>query len=251
MGNCSYVGTLTRGLRRPKSRTAAAYAVRRGSAVVPRSLPERLRLAPWPQDETAVSGAPSAEWVVKKETLPSASRMASSTSARSRMPCWRAVARRSDSVKRCCRGRCREESAVAEDDQRLAADDRPGPGEPPLQPGKSDGHQGEDRDGEDAGGDRVVLLGDRLLDQVSHGDVQEQLEGAELAQSRAPDSTVTAHRNTNITLARITISTVASPPGLGQSRHQPSPIVHGDHRGAAVDHRHRVAERPCWLAGWM
>ena len=64
---------------------------------------------------------------------------------------------------------------------------------------QGDGQQGEDADREKRGGERVVLLGHGLLDEVAHRHVDEQLERGDLGEAGPADDRVTSQRNVNTT----------------------------------------------------
>ena len=124
---------------------------------------------------------------MKKEILPSASSTARSTSPRRRMPCCRAAATRSVSESRCRRAAASRMAPSRITTTAVPLTSPRTPGEAPLHVGQRDGQQREDADRQHAPGDREVLLGHRLLDQVAHGDVEQQLEGAELAERGPAD----------------------------------------------------------------
>lgn len=77
--------------------------------------------------------------------------------------------------------------APGDDDDGSARDDRVEATGSRVEPGEDDREAGHRADGEDRSGDRGVLACDALLDEVAHGDEDDELERAELAESRAAD----------------------------------------------------------------
>ena len=73
------------------------------------------------------------------------------------------------------------------DHDRDAVNRRPGAWPTRVHPGQQNGEQREYADRQHAGGERVVLLRDRLLYEVAHGDEEQKLERAQLTQCGAPD----------------------------------------------------------------
>ena len=101
------------------------------------------------------------------------------------MPRWRAASRTSSSGQPLDGERALDRLTVLDDHERDAVDERPDAAGAPRHVRQQGDPEGERRCGEDRAGERVVLLGDALLDDVAEGDQQEQLERREVGE-RAP-----------------------------------------------------------------
>ena len=185
------------------------------------------------------------------EIRPLGSRMASLTLARSSMPCWRAASstssigsRSTSRVRSIGRPSWTMTIGTPSDDGRHAA-------RAPRDVRQHRDPERERRPGQHGAGQRVVLLGDALLDDVAERDQQQQLERRQVGQ-RPPLQPAREHEQEDEDdVARRMISTTAAP--SCRTRRRPRLLVtveHGDGAAAALTARPARSGRRSRSSAW-